>query len=43
MDEHDLSWVRTEMALAQAAPSSQVGATRLGAQEPVCDARRYRC
>src|SRR5688572_30829457 len=27
MDEHDLSWVRTEMALAQAAPSSQVGAT----------------
>lgn len=26
MDEHDLSWVRTEMALAQAAPSSQVGA-----------------
>jgi len=25
MDEHDLSWVRTEMALAQAAPSSQVG------------------
>jgi general L-amino acid transport system permease protein len=27
MDEHDLSWVRTEMALAQAAPSSQVGPT----------------
>ncbi|GLS32336.1 general L-amino acid transport system permease protein [Mesorhizobium albiziae] len=26
MQEHDLSWVRTEMALAQAAPSSQVGA-----------------
>lgn len=25
MQEHDLSWVRTEMALAQAAPSSQVG------------------
>ena len=27
MDEHDLSWVRTEMALAQEAPRSQVGAT----------------
>ena len=27
MQEHDLSWVRTEMALAQAAPSSEVGAT----------------
>lgn len=26
MQEHDLSWVRTEMALAQAAPRSQVGA-----------------
>ena len=26
MQEHDLSWVRTEMVLAQAAPSSQVGA-----------------
>ena len=26
MDEHDLSWVRTEMALAQPAPRSQVGA-----------------
>jgi general L-amino acid transport system permease protein len=25
MQEHDLSWVRTEMALAQAAPRSQVG------------------
>lgn len=25
MDEHDMSWVRTEMALAQAAPSSQAG------------------
>ena len=25
MDEHDLSWVRTEMALAQAAPRSAVG------------------
>ncbi|MEQ1953281.1 amino acid ABC transporter permease [Mesorhizobium sp. CN2-181] len=27
MQEHDLSWVRTEMALAQAAPSSEVGAS----------------
>jgi general L-amino acid transport system permease protein len=27
VQEHDLSWVRTEMALAQAAPRSQVGAT----------------
>jgi len=27
LDEHDLSWVRTEMALAQEAPRSQVGAT----------------
>ncbi len=27
MQEHDLSWVRTEMVLAQAAPSSQVGLT----------------
>lgn len=26
MQEHDLSWVRTEMALAQTAPRSQVGA-----------------
>jgi len=26
MQEHDLSWVRTEMALAQPAPRSQVGA-----------------
>ncbi len=26
MQEHDMSWVRTEMALAQAAPRSQVGA-----------------
>lgn len=26
MQEHDLSWVRTEMALAQAAPRSQIGA-----------------
>jgi general L-amino acid transport system permease protein len=25
MDEHDLSWVRTEMTLAQAAPRSEVG------------------
>ena len=25
MDEHDMSWVRTEMTLAQAAPSSQAG------------------
>lgn len=25
MQEHDMSWVRTEMALAQAAPRSQVG------------------
>jgi general L-amino acid transport system permease protein len=25
MDEHDLSWVRTEMVLAQVAPRSQVG------------------
>jgi general L-amino acid transport system permease protein len=27
MDEHDLSWVRTEMTLAQAAPRSVVGPT----------------
>jgi len=27
MQEHDLSWVRTEMALAQAAPRSEVGPT----------------
>ncbi|KQZ99658.1 amino acid ABC transporter permease [Mesorhizobium sp. Root157] len=26
MDEHDMSWVRTEMALAETAPRSQVGA-----------------
>ena len=25
MQEHDLSWVRTEMTLAQAAPRDQVG------------------
>ena len=25
MDEHDVSWVRTEMALAQPAPASQTG------------------
>ena len=25
MQEHDLSWVRTEMVLAQAAPRSEVG------------------
>ena len=25
MDEHDISWVRTEMALAQAAPRSEAG------------------
>ena len=25
MPEHDMSWVRTEMALAQAAPKSHVG------------------
>ena len=37
MDEHDMSWVRTEMALAQAAPSSPGRAGRLGAQEPLRD------
>ena len=25
MDEHDMSWVRTEMALAEVAPRSQAG------------------
>jgi len=25
MQEHDMSWVRTEMALAQAAPRSEIG------------------
>ena len=25
MQEHDMAWVRTEMALAEAAPRSQVG------------------
>ena len=25
MDEHDMSWVRTEMALAEAAPRSEAG------------------
>jgi general L-amino acid transport system permease protein len=25
MDEHDVSWVRTEMALAEAAPLSEAG------------------
>ena len=41
MQEHDISWVRTEMALAQPAPRRQVGPGRLGAQEPVRDAGRY--
>ena len=42
MQEHDLSWVRTEMALAQAAPRSRGGLRRLGAQEPLRDACRFR-
>ena len=40
MQEHDLSYVRTEMVLAQAAPAGERRARRLGAQEPVRHAGR---
>ena len=37
MQEHDLSYVRTEMVLAQKPPRSASGFVALGAEEPVRD------